>query len=230
MSNSASRIPYVIGGILAAMVIIFGMIIFGLPKLKAAGEFNAATALQEQRNTQLDGEAAKVHHILDTWDKTVGSAGKFSSAFPQDPEQQGLYKGVIEAAKDAGVELVLVETGQPADAETQTDEIGAELDQKVGSGELTEAEANAERERAAQNGQLSTTLLVTISAEGDRSGLEDMVANLEEMERPVSVDSLSLTSSDKESALTVTGRVVMVSPLTAPRQEAPEAKTADKDA
>ncbi|MEH0110710.1 hypothetical protein V6N00_13450 [Tersicoccus sp. MR15.9] len=225
--------PYVVAGLITAVVIGLVVMMFFLPQAKRTQALDQQVQAAEAHNASLQTKIDVIDRNKRNAAALKQQVAAFTSSFPAGASQTDLMAEINTAAAAAGVEL----TGLNAAVPTTT---GSGAAGAAGSSTAAAAAADVNAAAAAKaNGQgnaalsstqvtgkptaaaptASTTLAtvsLTINAQGGLDRLEAFVARLEKLSRPVMIRTFAFGGDEAKQTLSLTATSFFVAPLTDP--------------
>ncbi len=193
------------GGLL--LLAAFSWIFVISPKLGSVSEVSEQRLALEDGNLAMAGQLSTLRAMLEDVPTLSKDATALEAVIPPTADQPGFFRAITSAADDAGIPasaLTTVSPGVPVlpVAPAPVVEEGAPA-----------AETPSEPQLAVQT--------VSINVNGSYRELSKFLGNLERMERALLLQNISLSSSETELALTLTGSTFVAPPLGDPPAETP---------
>ena len=204
-----------IGAILVLLLTSWFLLIS--PVLGKTSETHDATEQASNRNLFMTSQVTSLKHQQQELPTYARTAKELAGLFPPTADQPGFFAAVTEAAQDAGI---------PADKVTALSPTAPQLLDAAGQpiptdgSSATGDEADPDAPVVAEIGEQT----VEVTAEGSYAQIQQLLSELEKMDRAFLVSALSIESGDAGSGETaspagtltiaITGSTYVASPLT----------------
>lgn len=168
------------------------------PKLAERAQSQTATSAAQAETEQLQSQLTMLERKRAELPTAERQVRELTRMFPHTFEQDTWISMVRRLANDAGVSLSQVTPGVPVAA-------GADAPPSAGPAAPTAAASNF----------LVAESIVTITANGRAAAIERFLRGLQDMERPLLVEAVTITLDDDkgEGALNVTGKTFLSRPM-----------------
>ncbi|MBA2954499.1 hypothetical protein GON03_09210 [Nocardioides sp. MAH-18] len=193
-------------GILAiALVLVASWMLLISPLLDETSDAKDAVSAAQDRNQVMTTQVAAIQAQQRDLDRYKDAADQLEALFPPTADQPGFFAAVTQAAAEAGIPADKVTTLSPS-APQLLDANGQPITGETGAETPTDADVAAQT--------------VSVTAEGTYGQIQQLLANLEGMERAFAVTSLGVTGSSSTDegptgtlTVSITGSTYVASPL-----------------
>lgn len=233
-------VPYMLAALVGGFIAFGVYLMVFSPMLATASSTRADTATLSTKNDALQARTELIRLQEANLPALVSDVKKFTVQFPSRMEQKRLIDDISAVGSKLGVDVETVVTIEKpqlvsAQAAQATKAPAPAADGTVPVTETPQPAATPAPQPGVQGaaaaitpGQGLYSMSVTISASGDDLGqMEEFIAALEQMQRPLKIDSFKLNLSEKEATAEATGSVYIAAPLIEPVRGKAEAPVAE---
>lgn len=214
----------VLGILAVAVVVVASWLLLLSPVLGQTSDTNEAIDAAQQRNLLMTSQVAALEVQQQNLSRYEGTAAELADLFPPTADQPGFFAAVVRAAADAGV---------PAD---QVTALSPSAPQLLGpDGQPLKPDAVAAEGTDSPEATDVAEQTVAVTAEATYSQAQQLLANLERMDRAFVVTALSVEDGESDGdgevfapatlTVSITGSTYVASPLTE-AEESPSSTSA----
>lgn len=208
--------PFIAAFILTAFLIFIFWLVAAVPQQNRANSLEAERVSQDQTNSELESRRDDLRDKREHLADIRADANKLTESFPQSADQKDLYEAIMGAAAQSGVTVTTLNPGTPVASTVNSEETAEDMALRL------EAEAQAAQDAAAEGVVVApptstvATVPLTIEATGSVADLRAFLSALEELKRPLTMETVKIGTEGESTTLTVTANSFFVSPLVDP--------------
>jgi Tfp pilus assembly protein PilO len=215
--KTKNLVPYIVGLVVTGFVVFLAYLIFFMPRIAEAQAIQKSTTDQRILNDQQSAKVSAVLEKAGNLSVLLDEGKAFHTSFPQGASQKDLFDSVMAAGAQAGVTVAGVTASLPAAVEEPVAEAAPASGAAVTADSAPAAPAAPAAPPApGESDSPLAAVALTINASGEQENLKAFLARLEEMRRPIQVESFTLTSVGGEPTLQVTAESYLTAPLPEP--------------
>lgn len=188
-----------LGAIALLLIVVAGWMFVVGPKSEALAQVREQIQTSRDQNTLLQQQLVALREQAAGLDETRAVAEALADKFPATADQPGLFQQVTAAATAAGIPARDVTALTPTPPTVGAADPAAGVTPQAGTAELARQ-------------------TVTVAVNGDYAQTQDLVENLESMDRAYLVGSIAVTAATEGGgfATTVTGDMFVMPPAKDP--------------